>query len=70
MGERPVIRGKSFDTLDAYLAELKHLGTMDIPYYEEIEPGVYQRIAGRATQTRPPELYTRAELLEKYCFTE
>ena len=60
----PHSRGKAFATLDEYLAHLKSLGPIDIPYYEEVAPGRYRKI----TRGADPRIYTRAELAAKYGF--
>lgn len=68
VGNLPYAQGRTFATLDEYLAFLERLGTMDIPYYERLPDGRYRYITGRGTQHRPPEIYTRTELMEKYGF--
>lgn len=68
----PHAQGQSFATLDDYLAHLRRMGAQDRPYYEEIAPGQYRRVGGR----RPPgaqaaeRIYTRAELMQEFGFTE
>ena len=68
----PHSQGQGFASLDEYLAHLHRLGAQDRPYYEEISPGQYRRMAGR----RPPgasgdeHIYTRAELLAEFGFNE
>jgi len=61
--------GKSFSTLDQYLEHLRdYAGPIDLPWYREIRPGVYERV----TSIRPapaPETYTREQLMRKYGFT-
>jgi hypothetical protein len=63
----PYARGKTFLTLDEYLAHLERQGAMDLPYWREVEPGVYQRITSRVP-AGPPERATRAELLRRFGF--
>ena len=67
MSELPFAQGKTFATLDEYLAHLKVLGTMDLPYYEEVAPGRYQLISGRGSG-QSPRFFTREQLLKKYGF--
>lgn len=62
--------GKTFETLDAYLEHRKALGAIDIPYYVEVEPGLYRLERGRGFRDAPDETFTRAELLEKYGFSK
>ena len=67
MSDLPYARGKTFSSLDAYLAHRKTLGTIDLPYYEEVEPGRYQLVSGRGSNISPV-FFTRQQLLEKYGF--
>jgi hypothetical protein len=62
----PYARGKTFGTLDEYLAHLEALGAVDLPWWREIRPGVYERV----TTKRPaqPEVATRAELMRRFGF--
>ena len=62
----PYARGKSFRTLDEYLAHLERQGALDLPWWRQVEPGVYEwvtRMPGRR-----PERATRAELMRRYGF--
>lgn len=64
----PYARGRTFRTLDEYLAHLEQQGAIDLPWWREVAPGVYERV----TSMRPrgePERATRAELMERYGFT-
>lgn len=63
----PYARGKTFRTLDEYLAHLEAQGALDLPWWREIRPGVYERV----TSMRPaqPEVATRAELMRRFGFT-
>lgn len=62
----PYARGKTFRTLDEYLAHLEALGAVDLPWWREIRPGVYERV----TSMRPaqPEVATREELMRRFGF--
>ncbi|MFW2829151.1 hypothetical protein [Sphingomonas sp. ID0503] len=65
----PYARDRSFATLDEYLAFREKQGAIDLPWYREVSPGVYE------LQTRrlpPPEKtrFTRAELAAKFGFKE
>ena len=61
--------GRSFATLDEYLEHLRnYAGPIDLPWYREIRPGVYEYV----TSMRPapaPKTYTREELMREYGFT-
>jgi len=63
----PYARGRTFHSLDEYLAHLQQQGAMDLPWWREVAPGVYEhvvRMPGRA-----PERATRAELMRRFGFT-
>lgn len=69
-GPLPHARGKFFSNLDEYLAHLKELGAMDIPYYELQADGRYRLITGRGGNRVPPVFITREELVKKFGFSE
>ena len=64
----PYARGKTFRTLDAYLAHLERQGAIDLPYWRQVEPGVYEWVTTRVPRGEP-ERATRAELMRRYGFT-
>ena len=64
----PYARGQTFQTLDAYLAHLERQGAIDLPWWRQVEPGVYERVV-RAMPGRGPERATRAELMRRFGFT-
>lgn len=64
----PQSRGKSFPTLDAYLAHLEKGGAMDLPWYRLEPDGRYRLIAGPASALAP-EYFTRAQLMRKFGFS-
>ena len=64
----PYARGRSFRTLDEYLAHLERQGAIDLPYWRQIAPGLYERVTTRMP-ARAPERATRAELMERFGFT-
>lgn len=66
----PFARGRSFQTLDGYLAFLKEMSAVDIPWYEEVSPGRYRLNRGLGDRYSEPEFFTRAELAAKYGFIE
>lgn len=66
--ELPMAQGRTFDDLDSYLAYRQELGAMDKPYYLLVGPELYQLIRGRALGGKPPELFTRAQLLKEFGF--
>ncbi len=62
----PFARGAVFCSLDEYLAHLRQQGAIDLPWWREISPGVYERVA-RGTHAQR-ETATRAELMERFGF--
>ncbi len=62
----PYARGKTFKTLDEYLAHLEKNGTIDLPYWREISPGVYEWTVRMPEAER--KTATREELLALYGF--
>lgn len=67
VADLPFARGRIFRTLDEYLAHLEANSAIDLPYWREIRPGVYQWTV-RMTDAREPETATREELLRRYGF--
>ncbi|WP_338244575.1 hypothetical protein [Aurantiacibacter hainanensis] len=67
----PFSRGRTFATLDAYLAYLEQYnGPIDMPWWREISPGVYRQQLYIANLDVEPETATRAELEERFGFTD
>lgn len=66
-GELPFARGRSFASLDEYLAHLETLAAQDAPSYREVEPGIYE-LRGRRSRLEPAKRFTRAELARQYGF--
>lgn len=65
----PFAHGRTFATLDEYLAHLRdRAGPIDQPWYREVRPGVYERVTSRR-RSGAPEMVTRAELMRRYGFT-
>lgn len=63
----PHAKGRTFDTLDAYLAHLEELGKIDIAWYRPLPDGRYELIVRRRPGT-VPQIYTRQELLDRFGF--
>ncbi|WP_114954880.1 hypothetical protein [Sphingosinicella terrae] len=63
----PYARGRVFHSLDEYLAYLEQQGAIDLPWWRETSPGVYEHVR-RVTGARR-EVATRAELMERFGFT-
>ena len=63
--------GRSFATLDQYLAHLRqYAGPIDLPWYREIRPGVYEYVTSmRLEDSTAPKTYTREELMREFGFT-
>lgn len=73
-GQRPARQlpdsfGRTFASLDEYLAHLRrYAGPIDKPWYREIRPGVYERVTTLVPR-RETQIYTRAQLMERFGFT-
>ncbi len=65
----PHSQGKSFATLDDYLAHRKKMGMQDRPYYREVSPNRYKLEVGRGSAGRPAQYFTKQQLMEKYGFS-
>lgn len=63
----PYARDQTFRTLDDYLAHLERQGTIDLPWWRQIGPGIYERVTNM--RGRAPERATRAELMRRFGFT-
>ena len=65
----PFAHGRTFATLDDYLAHLRdHAGPIGQPWYRELRPGVYELVTNRAPPGEPA-IVTRAELMRRFGFT-
>ncbi len=64
----PYARGKTFRSLDEYLAHLERQGAIDLPYWRQIGPGLYEWVRSRVP-AGAPERATRAELMRRYGFS-
>ena len=64
----PYARGRSFQTLDEYLAHLERQAAIDLPYWRRVGPDLYEWVRTRVPRG-PPERATRAELMRRYGFT-
>jgi len=61
--------GRSFATLDEYLEHLRrYAGPIDLPWYREIRPGVYEYMTGMSPAP-PSKTYTREELMREFGFS-
>jgi len=63
----PFAQGLSFDTLDDYLAHLERRGATGVPWYREIEPGLYELVSRRGPRAAV-QRFSRAELLLRFGF--
>ena len=68
VADLPFARGKSFCSLDAYLAHLEVQGAIDLPYWRQIRPGVYEHVKRMPGASR--EIATRAQLLKRFGFSK
>jgi len=65
----PYARGRSFASLDAYLAYLRdYSGPVGLPWYREVRPGVYQLETGNLRPNPPARLFTREQLERRFGF--
>ena len=66
----PYARGKTFHSLDEYLAHLKSNAAIDLPYWQETAPGEYEWMTSmRSVENGDArETATREELLTRYGF--
>lgn len=64
----PYARGRSFGTLDEYLAFRRKGGAMDLPWYREVRPGLYRLETGNLRAPVPERFFTREELERKFGF--
>lgn len=65
----PFAMGRKFTSLDAYLTHLRCVaGPIDKPWWREVRPGVYEHVL-TGTNAKP-EIATRAELAERFGFSE
>jgi hypothetical protein len=64
----PFARGRTFGSLDDYLEHLERQGAIDLPYWREIRPGLYEHVTTRQPRGEP-ERATRSELMERFGFT-
>jgi len=67
VSDLPYARGKTFRTLDQYLAHLEQQGAIDLPWWREISPGVYEHVIHMPGARR--ETATREELMRRFGFT-
>lgn len=68
VADLPWSRGQRFRALDDYLAHLERQGAMDLPWWRQVEPGVYE-LVGIRVPGQPAERATRAELMRRFGFT-
>lgn len=68
----PHAGGRTFATLDAYLAYLRdYAGPTDRPWYREVRPGLFRLETGNLRTGEPgapPRLFTREELERRFGF--
>jgi hypothetical protein len=62
----PFARGATFRCLDDYLAHLETNGAIDLPWWREISPGVYEYVTRMTGAER--QVATREELMQRYGF--
>ncbi|MEQ1618127.1 MAG: hypothetical protein ABL883_07265 [Terricaulis sp.] len=62
----PFARGAVFCSLDEYLAHLEVQGAIDLPWWREVRPGLYERVVRMPEAQR--EVATREELMRRFGF--
>lgn len=63
----PFSRGATFRCLDDYLAHLERNGAIDLPYWREVSPGLYEHVTTMTGAQR--ETATRDDLMRRFGFT-
>jgi hypothetical protein len=63
----PFARGAVFRCLDDYLTHLEANGAIDLPYWREVSPGIYEHVIRMTGAQR--DTATRAELMQRFGFT-
>jgi hypothetical protein len=69
IADLPFSQGRSFASLDEYLAFLEMRGPYDVPWYREVRPGLYELVSRRGPGAEP-KIYTRDELARKFGFPQ
>ncbi|MGZ8361466.1 MAG: hypothetical protein ACXWUX_13170 [Allosphingosinicella sp.] len=70
VAELPYARGRTFASLDEYLAYLQQTnGTIDLPYWRATGRGVYQWTVRMPGEPAGRETATREELMQRYGFS-
>lgn len=65
----PDARGRTFRTLDDYLAYLRaYAAPIDRGWYREVRPGIYMLETGNLRVDGEPRLFTREQLERKFGF--
>lgn len=65
----PHANGRSFATLDAYLAYLReYAAPMDRPWYHEVRKDVFRKETGNLRSGTEPQLFTREQLEHRFGF--
>lgn len=62
----PFARGRTFTRLDEYLAHLEQQGAIDLPWWRQVRPGVYERVVRMPEAQR--ETATREQLMARFGF--
>lgn len=63
----PFARGAVFRCLDDYLAHLQRNSAIDLPYWREVSPGVFENVTTNTGAQR--ETATRADLMQRFGFS-
>jgi hypothetical protein len=68
VADLPFALGRRFRSLDEYLAHLQVQSAIDLPWWREISPGVYEHVKTMTGALR--ETATRAELAKRFGFAK
>ncbi len=69
VADLPYAFGRTFQSLDQYLAHLERRARpIDLPWWRQVGPGLYERV--KRMPGAEPERATRAELMERFGFSE
>lgn len=67
VSDLPFAHGAVFRCLDDYLAHLHANGAIDLPWWREVSPGVFERVTTHTGAER--ETATREELMQRFGFS-
>lgn len=67
----PYAFGRRFQTLNAYLLHLQnHAAPVDLPWWRKVGPDRFERVTASRKPAAKQDVATRAELMQRYGFTQ